>query len=204
MTTWFISDTHIGHKNLVVGTSSWRCKTGCRDFSTVEEHDSHLLNEINKRVKPDDVLWHLGDIAMGDDLVNRLKEIRARINCRNICLTRGNHDKILRRGSKHRENLLPLFKEVEEVKCVKVAGRMLFLHHFAQRTWWYQGARSIHLYGHSHGTLPDDPNSLSMDVGVDTCLFGHEKYTPYSEEEVFHIMDNHKKFVPVDHHNGDQ
>ena len=30
---------------------------------------------------------------------------------------------------------------------------------------------SWHLYGHSHGRLPEVPNSLSMDVGVDTHDF---------------------------------
>lgn len=30
---------------------------------------------------------------------------------------------------------------------------------------------SWHLYGHSHGRLPDDPLALSMDVGVDTHDF---------------------------------
>ena len=37
---------------------------------------------------------------------------------------------------------------------------------------WHQSFRGAwHLYGHSHGKLPEDPASLSMDVGVDTRGF---------------------------------
>ncbi len=51
-----------------------------------------------------------------------------------------------------------------------------------------------HLHGHSHGSLPDNPNALSLDCGVDT----HDFY-PYSFEEVEDRMSK-KQFVPVDHH----
>jgi calcineurin-like phosphoesterase family protein len=51
-----------------------------------------------------------------------------------------------------------------------------------------------HLYGHSHGSLPDDINSLSFDVGVDS----HD-YKPISYEEVKRIMKK-KIFKPLDHH----
>jgi calcineurin-like phosphoesterase family protein len=40
-----------------------------------------------------------------------------------------------------------------------------------------------HLYGHSYGRLPDDPASLSFDVGVDA----HE-FRPWSFEEVCERM----------------
>lgn len=46
------------------------------------------------------------------------------------------------------------------------------------------------LYGHSHGTLPDDEAALSFDVGVD-C---HNFY-PVSYEEVKAVMAR-KKWTP--------
>lgn len=57
---------------------------------------------------------------------------------------------------------------------------------------WKDG--SWHLYGHSHGNLPDDPNSLSFDVGVDT-----NNFKPYSLKDVERIMAG-KTFKPIDHH----
>jgi calcineurin-like phosphoesterase family protein len=44
-------------------------------------------------------------------------------------------------------------------------------------------AGSWHLYGHSHGRLPEVPDSLSMDVGVDT----HE-FRPWHYDEIAGVM----------------
>jgi len=40
-----------------------------------------------------------------------------------------------------------------------------------------------HIYGHSHGRLPEVPHSLSMDVGVDT----HD-FRPWRYDEIADIM----------------
>ena len=63
-------------------------------------------------------------------------------------------------------------------------GRQLIvLCHYAFRVWNVSHHGSYHLYGHSHGSLEDDPNALSFDIGVD-C---HDFY-PLSYEEVKAIM----------------
>ena len=52
--------------------------------------------------------------------------------------------------------------------------------------WWGAGGAAggaWQLYGHSHGNLPDDPLSLSIDVGVDS----HE-FCQWHFEEVQVIM----------------
>ena len=74
------------------------------------------------------------------------------------------------------------------------AKRRIVLCHYAFRVWNKSHRGAWHLYGHSHGSLPDDPNSLSFDAGVD-C---HE-FTPISYERVKEIMAE-KRFLPVDHH----
>jgi calcineurin-like phosphoesterase family protein len=60
---------------------------------------------------------------------------------------------------------------------------MIVLFHYALREWNASHWGSYHLYGHSHGTLPDIDTSLSFDIGVD-C---HNFY-PLSYEEVKAIM----------------
>jgi len=62
------------------------------------------------------------------------------------------------------------------------------------RVWNKSHHGAWHLYGHSHGTLPDDKNSLSFDVGVD-C----HNFTPINFEQVSAIMKK-KNFKPIDHH----
>lgn len=219
---WFTSDWHIHHKNIVRGVSDWPKQTynkvfqatgnhiqaesaklqtelvNCRDFDTLEEHDIFIIDKVNKKVRSSDVLYNLGDVGLGFKWKDRFKELRRKINCETIYLAKGNHDHIF---DDHRNSeIISLFKDVRDIYYKKIGGRFFVLCHYAMRTWPWQHHKSIQLYGHSHGNLPDNPDSLSLDVGVDTCLFGHEKFTPYSIDEIFHIMDNYKKFVSVDHH----
>jgi calcineurin-like phosphoesterase family protein len=156
-----------------------------------------LLDQLNKRVKPQDTLYHLGDVGFGFAWRERFKELRSKIRCERIILILGNHDHVME--NKKNEDVRSLFTRIEKLYFGKIAGRAMTLCHYAMKTWPWQHQQSIHLYGHSHGNLPDDPNALSLDVGVDTHLYGHEKFVPYSAEEIFHIMSQ-KRFVPLDHH----
>jgi len=77
---------------------------------------------------------------------------------------------------------------------IDLAGQQIILCHYAMRVWDKSHWGIWHLYGHSHGSLPDDPRSLSYDVGVDK-----NNFTPLLFEEVKEIMSK-KTFKPVDHH----
>ena len=58
------SDPHYSHKNLIKSLSTW--KSGAhRDFKSVNHHNDTLVNNINKTVGKDDVLFLLGDVAFG-------------------------------------------------------------------------------------------------------------------------------------------
>lgn len=200
---WITADTHFGHKNIVRACSVWENKeTACRDFPSVEEHDAFILNEINKYVKPSDTLRHLGDFGLGFAWKTRLPELRAKINCEDIRINFGNHDHLLENAFSYKKTeITSLFKWMGYLSFGKIGGYKMVLCHYAMRTWPWQGHGSYMCYGHSHGNLPDDPHSLSIDVGMDTDLFGHKKYTPYSVEEIDHIMKNYKGQIKIlDHH----
>lgn len=193
MKIWFIADSHFSHANIVRGCTTWPDTKNTRDFATVQEHDEYLLDQLNKRVKPSDVLYHLGDFGFGFAAKEGLPELRRKIACRTVYLVKGNHDHVFDSNSKYREAYLPLFQDVRDMYYKSICGRKFVLCHFAMRTWPWQRHGSIHLYGHSHGNLPDDVNSYSLDVGVDTNLYGHDRYTPYEFDEIVHIMESHKK-----------
>ncbi len=81
--TFFIGDTHFGHKNIIVfeGTKA------LRPFDTIEEHDEEIIKRWNSVVRDHDTVWHLGDVAFGKqslELVRRLKGQKR--------LIAGNHD----------------------------------------------------------------------------------------------------------------
>lgn len=57
MTTWLTSDLHLGHAN-IIGYCG-------RPFADVEEMDRELVRRWRERVATDDVVWVLGDFALG-------------------------------------------------------------------------------------------------------------------------------------------
>ena len=172
MRTWFTSDTHFGHALMA----------RLRKFNCIQDHDEALITEWNKRVKKGDVVWHLGDFAW-----RSAGAYRFRLNGE-IHLVKGNHDRLSAREEK------AIFSSVKNLRECKVGDQVIVLCHYAMRTWRKSHHGAWHLYGHSHGSLADDPNSMSMDVGVDT-----NKLAPYSFEEIAARMAT-KSFKPIDHH----
>jgi calcineurin-like phosphoesterase family protein len=194
---WFVSDTHFNHANIIK-----HCK---RPFSSVEEMNETLLKNINDRVKPGDRLFHLGDFAYKNS--RGVQYYLDRINCKNIYLVRGNHDKM-----KQWEE--DLFCGVENLTSINTEvngeNKTIVLCHYAMRVWNKSHHGVAHAWGHSHSSLPDDPNSLSMDVGVDNIakllspdgIRRPEDYRPISVVEFFDYMKL-KTWKPIDHHGRD-
>jgi calcineurin-like phosphoesterase family protein len=189
---WFLSDPHFGHGNIM--------KYSNRPFKDTNEMDAYILNETNKVVKPEDTLYVLGDWLFGPDKVRRFLEYRNRIACQNIITIWGNHDDTIR----HEQSVRDCFKWSGDFLETHVRGQRFTLCHYAMRIWDKSHHGAYHLYGHSHGGLPDDKESRSFDCGVDTELFGHKRFTPYSLDEVHEIMTKHKTWKPIDHHKGDR
>ena len=63
------------------------------------------------------------------------------------------------------------FRWWKELAELKVHDRLIVMCHYAMRVWHHSFRGSWHLYGHSHGRLPDDPLALSIYVGIDTHHF---------------------------------
>lgn len=52
---WFTSDLHFGHRNIIQFCN--------RPFKSVEEMDETLIDNWNSVVKPNDLVFNLGDFA---------------------------------------------------------------------------------------------------------------------------------------------
>ena len=147
-----------------------------------------------------------GDFAYGNKDYARF--IRDRLNG-NIYFIKGNHDKAVYQI----QHSFIWFKDVHEVTVN--FDQKVWLSHYAHRTWPKSHHGVWHLYGHSHGSLPESPNSLSLDVGVDAMamrLAGltigdkfetgrtkAEDYRPMHWDEIVEKMKL-KTFAPIDHH----
>lgn len=90
---FFSSDFHYNHKNIVRGCTNWEIdKNGqkCRNFDTLEEHDQTLVDNINKTIKENDILYFLGDWSFNG--ISNIWIFRKQIKCKTIHLIFGNHD----------------------------------------------------------------------------------------------------------------
>lgn len=159
--TWFTADLHLGHENIMR-----YCR---RPFSSISEHDEVIITNINTRVHQEDHLYILGDFSFRGQ-PGIISEYRSKINCRKICLIMGNHDPHTHQGFP-KPILTKNFYAIRDLLKIKIYSfgikQDLVLCHYAMRTWDKSHYGSYHCYGHSHYTLPDDPNSLSIDVGID-------------------------------------
>lgn len=152
---WFTSDQHFGHSNIIRYCN--------RPFDNVEEMNLAIINNHNSLVKTGDIVFHLGDFTFGTHL-----QYLKRLNGSAHYLILGNHDRKTPEG----------FGWVKDTYFLKYEKKIqIFLSHYAHRTWPSRHYGSIHLFGHSHGTLENEGNS--MDVGVDA-----NDYFPISIEEV--------------------
>ncbi len=145
--------------------------------------DESLINNWNSVVKQNDIVYHLGDFCLGR--LENFDSYFSRLNGK-IILIEGNHD---RNASKNKEKFFEYHKGFIEIN---VGGWPLTLCHYAMKSWNNSYWGSFHLYGHSHGKLPDDIAILSFDVGVD-C----HNYTPISIEQVKEIMKKKNRLENV-------
>jgi calcineurin-like phosphoesterase family protein len=186
---WFASDFHFGHAN-IAGPSISQWTHGFRDFDSVHEMNKTLTQTINKYVKQDDILYFLGDFAFGGH--KNIPAYRHSLICETIHALRGNHDG-------HLDKYKDLFTSINDVLwCKDRKDRPIFMSHYSHRIWEGSHRGYIHLYGHSHDSIPD--YGKSMDVGVDTAYRMFGEYRPFSIDEVISLMDK-KEIVFIDHHN---
>lgn len=199
---WYTSDIHYSHKNICKGESQWAdIDVSTRDFHNINEMNDTIIDNINEYVEENHHLFILGDLAFGNPY--NVYELRKRINCKNIYVILGNHDKNIRDNKKIKiinGNIIypiDLFSKVSNYMKISVDKIEIVLSHYAFRVWDGSHRGGINLFGHSHGSLFGI--GKQMDVGVDNIykLFG--EYRPISHSEVIELMDN-IELIKVDHH----
>ena len=183
---FFVSDTHFNHTNII--------KYAQRPYSNAEEMNEDLIKRWNSVVKPDDIVFHLGDFMFGN--INRFWEFRSRLNGK-IYLIHGNHDyKLMNEG-----NIEEGFELITSQLNIVVDGQKIYLNHFPMLTFdgIYKEKPSWQLFGHVHSnkehpsTSPDISRlnyllPTQYDVGVD-----NNNYTPVSFEQVKEIIQGQLK-----------
>ena len=199
---WITSDTHYSHKNICRGVTNWRTKDGkipiesTRDFNTIEDMNSVIVDNINSKIGPDDTLIHLGDFSFGG--FDKIGQFLDRLVCKNIHLVLGNHDHHIKNN---RENIHDRFLSIQNYLEVNIGGANFVLSHYPLCSWNQLSKGAIQLHGHVH--LPTNKkwgNGKRLDVGVDG-----NHYQPYKLTEIVHMMDRRevRSEIVNDHHLDD-
>lgn len=152
---WFVSDTHFGHKNII----NFCEKT--RPFECVSDMDAAIIARWNAQVKPNDIVFHLGDFSFGN--ATHTKHVLGQLTGRKV-LVYGNHDSVIRDNV----SLQGHFEACVDYLRLRVDGVVVCLMHFPVFSWDCKGRGSYHLHGHTHGDYLTGMKGRFMDVGTDT------------------------------------
>lgn len=159
MRNWFTADLHLGHD---------RIRKYCnRPFSSLEKMNETIIRNWNQRVKPDDIVFHVGDFCFrsasgekeGD--IYKAKHYVKQLNG-NIVFLQGNHD------------LNNTLKTPIESLVVKTGGyRTKLIHHpeFAESKFSYNFCGHVH-QNYKFKTVVDGMKLIKIiNVGVDVNRF---------------------------------
>ena len=173
---FFTADTHFGHRNIIE-----YCQ---RPFKDVKEMNETLIDNWNRTVGMNDIVFHLGDFGMGD--ASEWNRILERLNGR-IYLVAGNHDlRTLASGG------ITRFEKVTMQMLIQVGKRMIYLNHYPFLCFSGSERDSWQLFGHVHSNsqLSTSDNSrlkylmvTQYDVGVD-----NNGYVPISYSSIREII----------------
>lgn len=162
MTIWLSADTHFNHNRSFVYEP--------RGFSTVQESDEAIIERFNSVVRPEDDLYLLGDLMLGDNEIGMecLRQLNGKLH-----ILYGNHDTDVR---KELYNTLPNVVEV-----LGYAGM------FKHNKWRF--------YLSHYPTITDNLNDISKPWEQVKCLYGHthQKTNFYNDNPLlYHVgVDSH-------------
>ena len=122
---------------------------GPRGFTSIKEHDETIIKNWNEIVKPDDIVYHLGDLMLGDNAYGMecIKQLNGKIR-----LIRGNHDTDARWQL---YNTLPNIELLGWADVIKYNKYKFYLSHHITQTSNLEKSPDLRmhllgLYGHTH------------------------------------------------------
>ena len=154
-----ISDTHFGHAGIL--TFLQDNGSHLRSFGSAEEMDQFMVDRWNSVVRPQDHVYHLGDVAMKKDSIETVSRCNGHKR-----LVRGNHDVF-----RTKEYL----KYFDEIYGIRVLDGMIFTHIPIHPE--SLGRFKANVHGHIHASPSYGEKYFNVSVEV-------VNYTPISLEDL--------------------
>lgn len=172
-TSWLISDTHFGHEKTC---TVFKRADGSplRPFSCAEEMDEFMIKAWNERVRPNDKVYHLGDVVIN----RKFLYILGRLNGDKV-LIRGNHDIF------KLEDYTPYFRDI---RGYDVKNGMILSHvpiHLESISRF-----GCNIHGHLHA------NRVMKVNGIDKKT-GELQYSDEVDPRYFNVSVEQIDFAPI-------
>lgn len=171
--TFLVSDTHFGHAGVCRFTESDGV-TKIRPWTDPDEMDEAMVKMWNETVRPNDKVYHLGDVVINRKALKTL----ARLNGDKV-LIKGNHD-IFRM-----EEYTPYFREI---RAYHVLNGLILSHIPVHPESLGRFGTNVH--GHLH------TNRVKKIVGVDVRT-GEFKYSTENDVRYHCVCVEQTDFKPI-------
>lgn len=182
------SDLHFGHNREFLYKP--------RGFNSIEEHDTYIINNWNKTINPEDTVWILGDLMLGNNAygIDCLNQLNGNLN---ICI--GNHDTNSR---------IALYSQIKSIQSIQYATILrykkfrFYLSHYPTMTANLEKEHLfeclINLFGHTHSkekfynNIPfmynvslDANNNMPIEIDdiINKCKTELQKYKKEKNQE---------------------
>lgn len=176
---FIISDTHFRHANILKFTDSTTGALIRGDrFKDVDEMDEYMIERWNSVVKPGDIVYHLGDVLMGDK--EWFKKNWPRLNGSKRLIV-GNHDDIpfLSSGGFFKKvGMWRMFPEFGVLLSHVPLHESSLLRYVDKSAKWPDGQQTLlNVHGHIHQN--PSPEGPYRNVSVEAI-----DYTPVNIEDL--------------------
>ena len=162
------SDTHFNHNQEFV----WKT----RGYSSPTEMTEDMIQIINKTVGEDGILLHLGDFCLNTTR-EMYCDIMSKLRVKEIWMLWGNHNNPIQKsygGTSFQISAIvhgTAVKFLHHYLTFRQGKKTFVCFHFPMRVWDGMASGSMHLCGHSHGSLeisrPENKNYKILDCGWD-------------------------------------
>lgn len=171
--TFLVSDTHFGHAGVCRFTEADGV-TKIRPWTDPAEMDEEMIRRWNDRVRPNDKVYHLGDVVINRKALPTLRRLNG-----DKVLIRGNHD--IFRDDEYREYF-------RELRAYHVLNGMILSHIPLHPESLGRFGTNIH--GHLH------TNRVKKIVGVDVRT-GEFKYSTENDVRYHCVCVEQTDFAPI-------
>ena len=165
---WLVSDTHFGHEKTC---TVFRRADGSplRPFASAEEMDEEMVRRWNERVRPQDKVYHLGDVVINRKCLQTLSRL--------------NGDKVLIKGNHDIFKLEDYTRYFREIRAYHVMNGMILSHVPVHSE--SLGRFGCNIHGHLHWQRVKKPRGV--DVRTGEILYSDEvdpRYFNVSVEQI--------------------